>query len=45
MQKNNSDLILQKRAAGEKAVEFIESGMVVGLGTGSTVKFMIEKLV
>jgi ribose 5-phosphate isomerase A len=44
MQKNNSDLILQKRAAGEKAVEYVENGMVVGLGTGSTVKFTIEKL-
>jgi len=44
MQKNNSNLILQKRAAGEKAVEYVENGMVVGLGTGSTVKFTIEKL-
>ncbi|MCH8032998.1 MAG: ribose-5-phosphate isomerase RpiA [Bacteroidetes bacterium] len=39
-----SDLIKQKKAAAEKAVEFIESGMLVGLGTGSTVKFMIEGL-
>ncbi|UCH65649.1 MAG: ribose-5-phosphate isomerase RpiA, partial [Ignavibacterium sp.] len=44
MQNRKTDLNLQKRAAAEKAVEFIESGMVVGLGTGSTVKFMIEKL-
>jgi ribose 5-phosphate isomerase A len=44
MQNGSTNLILQKRAAGEKAVEFIESKMVVGLGTGSTVKFMIEKL-
>ena len=44
MQKRSTDLILQKRAAAEKAVEFLENGMVVGLGTGSTVKFMIEKL-
>jgi len=44
MQKTYTDLILQKRAAGEKAVDFIESGMVVGLGTGSTVKFMLGKL-
>ena len=39
-----SDLIKEKKAAAEKAVEFIESGMLVGLGTGSTVKFMIESL-
>lgn len=34
----------EKKAAAEKAVEFIESGMLVGLGTGSTVKFLIESL-
>lgn len=39
-----SDLIKEKKAAAEKAVEFIESGMLVGLGTGTTVKFMIERL-
>ena len=39
-----SDLNNEKKAAAEKAVEFIESGMLVGLGTGSTVKFMIESL-
>ncbi len=33
-----------KKNAGEKAVEWIEDGMIVGLGTGSTVKFTIEKL-
>ncbi len=33
-----------KKLAGEKAVEFIEDEMVVGLGTGSTVKYTIEKL-
>jgi ribose 5-phosphate isomerase A len=44
MQNGSTNLIMQKRAAGEKAVEFIDSRMVVGLGTGSTVKFMIEKL-
>jgi ribose 5-phosphate isomerase A len=44
MQNRATDLIIEKKAAGEKAVEFIENGMVVGLGTGSTVKYMIEKL-
>ncbi len=39
-----SDLNNEKKAAAEKAVEFIESGMLVGLGTGSTVRFMIESL-
>jgi ribose 5-phosphate isomerase A len=44
MQNSTKDVIVQKKAAAEKAVEFIENEMVVGLGTGSTVKFMIEKL-
>ncbi|HAO6523616.1 TPA: ribose-5-phosphate isomerase RpiA [Listeria monocytogenes] len=34
----------QKKIAGEKACEWIEEGMVVGLGTGSTVYYTIEKL-
>ncbi|EGE9603198.1 ribose-5-phosphate isomerase RpiA [Listeria monocytogenes] len=34
----------QKKLAGEKACEWIEEGMVVGLGTGSTVYYTIEKL-
>ncbi len=33
-----------KRSAGEKALEWIEEGMIIGLGTGSTVKYTIEKL-
>jgi len=33
-----------KRAAGYRAAERIEDGMVVGLGTGSTVFFAIERL-
>lgn len=33
-----------KRRAGEKAVEFISDEMVVGLGTGSTIRFFLEKL-
>jgi ribose 5-phosphate isomerase A len=35
----------EKKIAGEAAVEFIEDGMVVGLGTGSTVSFFINALV
>lgn len=34
----------QKRAAAEAAVELVQSGMVVGLGTGSTAAFAIEAL-
>ncbi len=30
--------------AGEKALEYIESGMILGLGTGSTVEYTIKKL-
>lgn len=33
-----------KQAAGERAVELVESGMVVGLGTGSTTVFAIRRL-
>lgn len=33
-----------KRAAGYRAAEMIKEGMVVGLGTGSTVYFTIERL-
>lgn len=31
-----------KRMAGERAAEFIEDGMVIGMGTGSTVYFTIQ---
>ena len=34
----------EKKAAAEKAVEFIENGMTVGLGSGSTVFFAIKKI-
>ncbi|MBD3228625.1 MAG: ribose-5-phosphate isomerase RpiA [Candidatus Lokiarchaeota archaeon] len=33
-----------KKLAGEKAVEYIEEGMIVGLGTGSTVEHTIKKI-
>ena len=33
-----------KRTAAERAVEFVESGMVLGLGTGTTAAFVIERL-
>jgi ribose 5-phosphate isomerase A len=34
----------KKKAAAERAVEFVQSDMVVGLGTGSTTYFAIEAL-
>jgi len=33
-----------KKLAGEKAVEHIKDGMIVGLGTGSTVEYSLRKL-
>ncbi|KMT62956.1 ribose-5-phosphate isomerase A [Paenilisteria newyorkensis] len=37
-------LVNSKQIAGEKACEYIQDGMVVGLGTGSTAYYMIQKL-
>jgi ribose 5-phosphate isomerase A len=34
----------EKQMAAEYAVNYIEDGMIVGLGTGSTVAFMLNKL-
>jgi ribose 5-phosphate isomerase A len=39
---NNQDKL--KQEAAFRAVEFIESGMVVGLGTGSTAKFAVDRI-
>jgi len=33
-----------KKIAGEKAAEYVESGMIVGLGTGSTVEYTLRKI-
>ena len=33
-----------KRAAAERAVELVEDGMVLGLGTGTTAHFVVERL-
>jgi ribose 5-phosphate isomerase A len=33
-----------KKLAGEKAIEHIQDGMIVGLGTGSTVEYTLRKL-
>lgn len=34
----------EKQLAAEKSVEYIQPGMIVGLGTGSTVNLMLNKL-
>jgi ribose 5-phosphate isomerase A len=34
----------EKQIAAEYSINFIEDGMIVGLGTGSTVGFMLQKL-
>ena len=33
-----------KRLAAEKACEYIEDGMILGLGTGSTVDYALKKI-
>ena len=35
---------IEKLNAGRAAAEYVRNGMLVGLGTGSTVKFTIERL-
>jgi ribose 5-phosphate isomerase A len=40
----NVDTLNAKRSAAEAAVEFIKDGMVVGLGTGSTIYFAIQQI-
>ncbi|HUF12112.1 MAG TPA: ribose-5-phosphate isomerase RpiA [Longimicrobiales bacterium] len=37
-----SDAETLKRGAAERAVEFVEDGMVVGLGTGSTARHVVD---
>lgn len=34
----------EKKIAGIKATEYIEDNMILGLGTGSTAYYMIEKV-
>ena len=42
--KNASSNSSSKKNAGYKAAEYVEDGMVLGLGTGSTTHFFIEKV-
>lgn len=36
--------ILDKKLAAEASLEYVEDGMVIGLGSGSTVNWMLKKL-
>ncbi|MBT8378284.1 MAG: ribose-5-phosphate isomerase RpiA [Ignavibacteria bacterium] len=36
--------MIEKQIAAQKAVEFVKDGMTIGLGTGSTVAFLINEL-
>ncbi|HEX7348838.1 MAG TPA: ribose-5-phosphate isomerase RpiA [Rhodanobacteraceae bacterium] len=38
------DIEAQKQAAGEAAIEFVADGGIIGVGTGSTVKYFIDAL-
>lgn len=40
----SSDMEIHKRTAARQAADMVKSGMVVGLGTGSTATYMIERL-
>jgi ribose 5-phosphate isomerase A len=39
-----SDQNIAKQKAGEYAATFIETGMTIGIGTGSTVYYFIQAL-
>ena len=38
------DTLELKKLAGYRAVDFVESGMVVGLGTGSTAIWAVRRI-
>jgi ribose 5-phosphate isomerase A len=40
----NDPTVAAKRRAAEQAVQLVESGMIVGLGTGSTAAFAVEAI-
>lgn len=41
---SSSDQDIGKRAAGEAAVQYVQEGNLIGLGTGSTVKYFLQAL-
>ena len=44
MRKELSPIDKAKRAAAHRAVDFVKDGMKIGLGTGSTAAFMLDRL-
>lgn len=44
METNLNQVVSFKRAAAERAVDFVTSGMIVGLGVGSTAIFAVRRL-
>jgi ribose 5-phosphate isomerase A len=42
---NPADIDTAKKAAGKAAADLVQSGMVVGLGTGSTASYFIDALI
>jgi ribose 5-phosphate isomerase A len=44
MKGDSLDIEAQKRAAGDAALEYVEDNRVIGVGTGSTVRYFIEAL-
>jgi ribose 5-phosphate isomerase A len=44
MKGDSLDIEAQKRAAGDAALEYVEDNQVIGVGTGSTVRYFIEAL-
>jgi len=41
---HSPDQLREKQMAGEEAVKYIENGMVIGIGTGTTAAYMIKAL-
>src|ERR1700680_764520 len=41
---NPRDQLREKQMVGEEAVKYIENGMVIGIGTGTTAAYMIQAL-
>src|ERR1051326_663074 len=41
---HSPEQLWEKQMAGEEAVKYIEHGMVIGIGTGTTAAYMIQAL-
>lgn len=44
MDRKDAETMNEKQLVGEKAAEYIKDGMVIGLGTGSTVFYTIQRI-